>query len=352
MAVNREAVVASAEKLVARGKIENAIKEYRKLVADNPGDAMTLNRLGDLYVRVNKIEEAVRHFAQIAERYTQDGFFVKAIAIFKKIIKLDPTRLPVYEKLAELYHKQGLVSEARTQYQVLVDYYLKHGKPDSAEHVLRQMTALDSGDPSPHVKLAEIYRERGDHEREFVEYRQLAEMMLRHGRVEEAGQVYARAVALAPNDLGFVTDAVLGLKDAGHAGAAAKLLALAVEKNPQAEKIARIAGLGKERRGEVFGAPARPGEPPRVLKVSDVASPPPELRSRPMPLASSGTATARPPEVEPGGEILSPLPDDLGLLPRAGAERGEAPDAAAGAATATSPPMKANPWIAKTPSEK
>jgi len=298
MALNREAVVASAEKLVARGKIDGAIKEYRKLVADNPSDAMTINRLGDLYVRVNKIEEAVRLFAQIADRYTDDGFFVKAIAIYKKIIKLDPTRLPIYEKLAELYHKQGLVSEARTQYQVLVDYYLKHGKPDAAENVLRQMTALDSGDPSPHVKLAEIYRERGDHEREFLEYRQLAEMMLRHERVEEASQVYARAVALAPHDLGFVTDAVLGLKDAGHAAAAAKLLALAVEKNPQAEKIARLAGLAKERRAEVSGAHAVPGaETPRVLKVSDVATAPPELRvapSKPGLGASTATSSPRP----------------------------------------------------------
>ena len=50
MAFNREAVTATAEKLVARGKIEGAIKEYRKLVADNPSDAMTINRLGDLYV--------------------------------------------------------------------------------------------------------------------------------------------------------------------------------------------------------------------------------------------------------------------------------------------------------------
>jgi len=314
MAINREAVVASAEKLVARGKIEGAIKEYRKLVADNPTDAMTLNRLGDLYVRVNKIEEAVKLFAQIADRYTDDGFFVKAIAIFKKIIKLDPTRLPVYERLAELYHKQGLVSEARTQYQVLVDYYLKHEKADAAENVLRQMTALDSGDPSPHVKLAEIYRERGEHEREMQEYRVLAEMMLRHGRIEEATQVYARAVALEPNDLGFITDAVLGLKDAGHFGAAAKLLATAVEKNPQAEKIARIAGLAKDRR-DVSGTHPRPGAGPRVLKVSDIASAPPELRDALTPPPAPGASGTRVPRPDLSASSSGVELDERELLP-------------------------------------
>jgi tetratricopeptide (TPR) repeat protein len=296
MAVNRESVVATAEKLVARGKIEGAIKEYRKLVADNPSDAMTINRLGDLYVRISRNEEAVKLFLQIAERYTEDGFFVKAIAIFKKIIKLDPTRLPVYERLAELYHKQGLVTEARTQYQVLVDYYLKHGKIESAEGVLRKMTALDSGDPTPHVKLAEIFRDRGEHDKELHEYRLLAEMMLRHKRIDEAAQVYAKAIAAAPQDLGFITDAVLGLKDAGHLGAAAKLLAIAVEKNPQAEKIARIAGIGERRRGEVTGVHRMVEEtPPRVLKVSDVAPVPPELRaSQPVRLEPPRAESSKP----------------------------------------------------------
>ncbi len=325
MAINREAVVAAAEKLVARGKVDAAIKEYRKVVADNPTDATTLNRLGDLYSRINRNEEAVKLFAQIAERYTEDGFFVKAIAIFKKIIKLDPTRLPVYEKLAELYHKQGLVSEARTQYQVLVDYYLKHGKIESAESVLRKMTALDSGDPSPHVKLAEIFHGRGDHESELQEYRLLAEMMLRHKRIDEATQVYARAIAASPNDLGFITDAVLGLKDAGHLGAAAKLLAVAVEKNPAAEKIARIAGLSKDRRPDASATGVRRPpevEAPRVLKVSDIASAPPELRGAPPPRpGASGTAIPRPDPAPaelpraaaPPGELLPSIDDEIDI---------------------------------------
>ncbi len=303
MPLNREAVVASAEKLVSRGKIEGAIKEYRKLVSENPSDAMTINRLGDLYVRINLNEEAVRLFVSIAERYTEDGFFVKAIAIFKKIIKLDPTRLPVYERLAELYHKQGLVTEARTQYQVLVDYYLKHGKIDTAETVLRKMTALDSGDPTPHVRLAEIFHDRGEHDKELQEYRLLAEMMLRHKRYDEAAQVYAKAIAAAPLDLGFITDAVLGLKDAGQAASAAKLLALAVEKNPQAEKIARIAGIGRDRKpSEATGVRTPAEDAPRPLKVSDVTSVPPELRAavatRPEPRPETTRPEFRPEEID------------------------------------------------------
>ncbi len=269
MALNRPQVIASAEKLVSRGKIEAAIKEYRKLLTDNPNDASTLNRLGDLYARVDRIDEAVRLFSQIADRYTDDGFFVKAIAIYKKIIKLDPTRLAVYERLAELYHKQGLVPEARTQYQVLVDYYQKHGNATSAGGILQKMAALVPDDPGPHVKLAELFRAQQLTDKALAEYRLIADLMLRHNKVDEATQVYAKAIEAEPQDIAFITDAVLGLKDAGHTGAAARLLALAVEMNPQAEKIARLAGLGRA---------ARPAEPitevePSVLKVSDVTAP-------------------------------------------------------------------------------
>ncbi len=267
MAIDRPQVIASAEKLVARGKIEAAIKEYRKLLAENPNDASTLNRLGDLYARIDRIDEAVRLFSQIADRYTDDGFFVKAIAIYKKIIKLDPTRLAVYERLAELYHKQGLIPEARTQYQVLVDYYQKHSNPASAISVLQKMAILIPDDPAPHVKLAELFHSQQLTEKALAEYRLIADLMLRHNKVEEATQVYAKAIEAEPGDIAFITDAVLGLKDAGHVGAAARLLALAVERNPQAEKIARIAGLQR-----TPGAPA--GEalptPTAPLKVSDV----------------------------------------------------------------------------------
>lgn len=306
MAANRQAAIASAEKLVSKGKIEAAIKEYRKLLSDNPNDASTLNRLGDLYARVDKIDEAVRLFSQIADRYTEDGFFVKAIAIYKKIIKLDPTRLAVYERLAELYHKQGLITEARTQYQVLVDYYQKHGNLSSATGVLERMVELEPDDPSPHAKLAEFHHQEGRSAQELAEYRTIAELMLSRGRIDEATRVLSKAIAVAPLDIAFITDAVLGLKDAGHTGAAARLLAVAVEKNPQAEKIARLAGLGRAPRE----TPAPPAAPP--LTVSGVLA---DERAHPeagevlyVEPEMIAPAPAEPPKAEPTRPHTAPAP--------------------------------------------
>lgn len=222
MALQREQVVQTAEKYVSRGKIEPAIREYRKLLTENPNDINTLNRIGDLYARIQRIDEAVDFFTQIAEQYTTEGFFVKAIAIYKKIIKLDPTRLEVYEKLAELYHKQGLVNEARTQYQVLADYYQKHDNAASAIAIYQKMADVEPNNPTYHVKLAEIYQQQQLIEKAVGEYRVIAEMMLTHGRSQDAAQVYERALDIDSSNLGFINDAVFKLKESGNVAAAAR----------------------------------------------------------------------------------------------------------------------------------
>jgi pilus assembly protein FimV len=304
---NREQVVRVAEKFVAKGKIDAAIKEYLKVLKENPNDVSTLNRLGDLYARISRIDEAVRLFTQIAEQYTEDGFLVKAIAIYKKIIKLDPTRLQVYENLAGLYHKQGLVNEARTQYQVLGDYYLKHNDAASAINIFQKMAELEPDNPSHHLKLAELFQKGQLWDKALRSYRNIAEMMLQHGRVEEAMRVYQRAIEVHAGDVVFITDAVLGLKDAGHTGPAARLLAIAVAANPEAEKVAKLAGL-RQVTAEVEMEMEVEVEPERVT-LPPPASPPPPRREDPTATQQLAMPAAPPPAMQPAPPPrLAPAP--------------------------------------------
>jgi tetratricopeptide (TPR) repeat protein len=208
----------------------------------------------------------------------------------------------VYERLADLYHKQGLLTEARDQYKVLVDYYQKHGDAKKGAEYLQKIADLDPEDPTPRVKLAEAHHQLGDKQKELGELKALAEMMTRHGRFDEAAQIYTRAIAAAPDDLAFVTDAVLGLKDAGQIGVAARLLAIAVEKNPQAERIARLAGLGRSAAAPA-PTPIEDREGTKTgLRVRDIAPPPPELEVRATP---SAPAPAEP-------EFIVELPEEAG----------------------------------------
>ena len=277
MAASREKLVKQAEKLVGRGRVEAAIKQYRKVLKDNPQDINVLNRVGDLYARIQKYEDAVKLFTQIAEQYTDEGFFVKAIAIYKKIIKLDPTQLEVYERLAELYHRQGLINEARTQYQVLADYHTKHENPASAISIYQRMTTLEPEDPAHHAKLAELYLQRSLTDKAMVEFRTIADIMLDHGHGNDAVQVLERALDVDSSDLGFIEEYLGKLRAEGEVAGAARFLAQAIERNPAAEALLDLSSE-QEAVKEEAEAPPPPAEglaaeaPPEPAPARDLIS--------------------------------------------------------------------------------
>jgi tetratricopeptide (TPR) repeat protein len=201
MAVNREQVLHSAEKLLSRGKLDQALKEYLRVLDENPKDISTLNKVGDLYVRMNRPGESIPYFTRIADFYGRDGFFLKAIAIYKKINKIDPARLEVYDKLAELYHKQGLAQDARSQYQVLADHYQKNNRLKDAIAVYKKMAAIDSTDLRIQVRLADLYRTANQKDEAVMQYGLIGSMLLKRGAHDEAAQVFQKALALSPDDV-------------------------------------------------------------------------------------------------------------------------------------------------------
>src|SRR4051812_47468736 len=87
---NKAKVLASAEKNVQQGKLHNAITEYEKIVNKDPKDLTVLNTIGDLYARIGENEKAGEFFKRVGDTYAGEGFTVKAIAMYKKLTKLNP----------------------------------------------------------------------------------------------------------------------------------------------------------------------------------------------------------------------------------------------------------------------
>jgi hypothetical protein len=161
------------------------------------------------------------------------------------------------------------------------------------------MVQLEPENPTHHVKLADIYKQQKLIDKAMGEYKVIAEMMLAKGHADEAAQVYLKALDVNANDMAFLTEAVLGLRDGGHVGPAARLLAAAVEKNPQAERVAALAGM-RDKTGVHTAA---------SLGVAPVVAPP---LPPPAPPAPAARFEAPPPRVEPPPAFrevsLPPLP--------------------------------------------
>ena len=161
MAFDKAKIVRAAEKYLAQGKIPAAIKEYRQIVENDADDFTALNMLGDLYARQNNKEEARQCFLRIAEHYREEGFQSKAIAMYKKIDRLNPRSPEIANKLALLYESQGLIVDARAQYMIVAEACLRDGQARKALEIFRKVADLDPQNTEARIKLAQGYMREG-----------------------------------------------------------------------------------------------------------------------------------------------------------------------------------------------
>jgi len=250
LALNKEKIVAAAEKLVSKGKIEAAIKEYQRIIDDNPNDTNTLNRIGDLYTRINRIKEAIQVFQRIADHFADDGFFLRAIAILKKINKLDPSILEVYEKLGDLYLKQNMPREAASHFQYLADYYIRQEEHRKALDIYQRIVQMDNENIAARGKLAELFQKAGAPDRAIEEYQKIGSMLARRGHLQEAIKVYQQAIKLDPGNVDLAKRLADTLTNSGNVTEAMEILHTAAENNPNDQEIVEILLKAYEKDGK------------------------------------------------------------------------------------------------------
>jgi tetratricopeptide (TPR) repeat protein len=195
----------TAEALVKRGQISAAITEYRRVaVVSRNTDVRTLHRIADLLIRDGRNLEAADTLEVIAEHYRKNGFFLKATAVYKKITKVEPNRLSAYLQLADLYAKQGLIGEARSQYAVLADYYTKRGELSAAADCYQKIVKIDPESINNHIQLAELYLQSASSEPALHEYVIVTRMLLKR-------QMYTEGITVAERMLRIYLHSVSAL---------------------------------------------------------------------------------------------------------------------------------------------
>jgi len=199
---NKVKVLASAEKFVQQGKLQNAIAEYEKVVREDPKDLTVLNTIGDLYARVGQNEHAVHYFKKVGDQYAQNGFTVKAIAIYKKLSKLAPNNAEHITRLAELFTQQGLFSDARAQYMLMADAHLRAGETSQAARVFQRILELDPENAATQAKLADLYMKLGKKEDALKIYSSAAEALYARNSFEAAADALGKVITLDPSNAG------------------------------------------------------------------------------------------------------------------------------------------------------
>lgn len=240
MAFEKAKVLKAAEKFLSLGKIPAAIKEYQQIVDNDPDDHTALNMLGDLYARAGDKEEAVNCFLQIADHFREQGFATKAIAMYKKIEKLKPRDPGTANSLADLYANQGLIVDARAQYLVVSDAYIKAGDTKRSLKVLHKIADLDGHNTEVRLKLAEAYLKENMQPEAARAFTEAAQRMFENGDSEKSLAAFSRARELRPNDLVVLKGMVAAHTAIGSADEAAELLEKAIEDGADDPAIASM----------------------------------------------------------------------------------------------------------------
>ena len=201
MAFEKVKTLRAAEKHLEMGKIPAAIKEYCKIVEDDPSDFTTLNILGDLHVRVGNPSAAISCFRRIAEHYREQEFALKAIAMFRKIDRLKPNDIEIATSLAHLYAQQELVVEARAHYLVVAEAHAKSGDTQAGLDILSKIADLDPQNTNVRLKLANGYLNEGMNAEAAAAFAEAGHALCARGALDEALDAFGKSLDIQPDDI-------------------------------------------------------------------------------------------------------------------------------------------------------
>lgn len=100
------------------------------------------NRIGDLYLRLNRPGDAVRYYEEAADRYAELGLYNNAIALCNKALRHQPERTDLLRKLSRLSAEQGFLTDARRWCLGYAERMMAQGAVDEAFQALEEFADL------------------------------------------------------------------------------------------------------------------------------------------------------------------------------------------------------------------
>ena len=181
---------------VQQGKLDKAIAEYEAILRTDAKNPNVLNALGDLSARIGNKAEAIGYFKRLGEAYRVDGLFVRAISVYKKVLKLDPLNLEASLSCADMYAEQGITPEAKMQYHGLLDQFLRKGDVPGALEICEKLIRLEPGQQATIAKAAGVLARPGRAEQLLPKLQAIEERFVAAGQTQDIRQVYVKAAEL------------------------------------------------------------------------------------------------------------------------------------------------------------
>jgi tetratricopeptide (TPR) repeat protein len=203
---DKSALIKEAQKYLAKGQIDKAIAEWEKIVKEYP-DGNNYNFIGDLYLKKGDKKSSVEAFHKAANFFRQEGFTLKALALFKKVLNVNPADAAALYALGELSEEKELVTDAIKYYLAAADSLAKEGKKNELFDIYGKILSLSPSNIPLRTKVAEIFLKQGLKSDAAKEYLYIAGIYENKGDIQKAKEHYQKTIDMQPLN----KEAVVGL---------------------------------------------------------------------------------------------------------------------------------------------
>ena len=275
----KDKLLESAQKFIAKGQFDRAIKEYEQLLSLEPANLGIRQRIADLLVRSNRKEQAIEEYATVARNYANGAHYLKAIAVYKQIQKLTPDNPDIALNLGSLNEKQGLTGNAIAEYASALKLFEKAGEAAKALGVLEAMLVIDPRNPQILLKYCEAASRAGKADEAYEKFSVLAFTLCTRNDTAALGSVRERARTLFPNRPDLLLNVARRQQEAGDDRGGATTLRDLLAREPGNQEawllLLEILGRGSDRtpylqscRECIDALPAFPAPRERLIRAA------------------------------------------------------------------------------------
>ncbi len=200
---NVEKLKKKAAEFEQKKQFDRALEVYLQIIGQTEGqedrDVTVYNRVGDLYLRLNKTDQAINYYEQAVDLYTDGGYLNNAIALCNKILRHAPSRHQIYYKLGKISAKKGFNSDAKKNFLEYADRMHRAGKDTDAFKALQEFADLCPGQDDIRLMLADQLAKAGKTAEAIEQLQILHESLDAEGRTTEAEATVQRIHSLDPS---------------------------------------------------------------------------------------------------------------------------------------------------------
>lgn len=228
----KDKLIEEAQKFALRGQFDKAAKAYEQILAFEPSAINQRQKLAELLIKCARNDDARKELETIGKHFSKNGFYLKAIAVYKQLQKLFPADISLSLKLAELNEKHGLIANSLSEYKLVYEYYERAGNIPESLSILDRMQNVDPQNIPIKIKLAEAYVQQGKKSESYAVFAKTAALLLERSDNATLSKIGARVQQLFSEKPDFLFEVLAEQISQGNAATAIDSLQSLLRSNP------------------------------------------------------------------------------------------------------------------------